>query len=126
MASSPSLRQVFVRDLSLLCSIGVHQHEKNTRQRIIINLNLSIEEDDPSMVNDMLGHVVCYETLIVQVRELISREHVHLVETLAEKIAMVCLRDRRVREAWVRVEKPDIIPDALSVGVEIVRSNPMP
>lgn len=126
MVFSPSMRQVFVRDLSLLCSIGVHQHEKNTRQRITINLNLSIEEDDPVIVNDMLDHVVCYETLVAEVRALVSREHVNLVETLAEKVAMVCLRDRRVREARVRVEKPDIIPDALSVGVEIVRNNPVP
>ena len=125
MPSSPSLRHVFVRDLSLLCSIGVHQHEKDAKQRIIINLDLSVEESDPAKINDMLEQVVCYETLIDRVRGLVSKEHVHLVETLAEKIATACLMDRRVREVRVSVEKPDIIPDAFSVGVEIVRDNPV-
>jgi 7,8-dihydroneopterin aldolase/epimerase/oxygenase len=43
------------------------------------------------------------------------------VETLAERIAALCLSDRRVRVARVRVEKLDVFPDATSVGVEIER-----
>jgi dihydroneopterin aldolase len=43
------------------------------------------------------------------------------VETLAEQIAALCLEDRRVRVARVRVEKLDVFVDATSVGVEIER-----
>ena len=45
----------------------------------------------------------------------------NLVETLAERFAESCLRDKRVAAARVRIEKPDIIPNARSVGVEIER-----
>jgi 7,8-dihydroneopterin aldolase/epimerase/oxygenase len=51
----------------------------------------------------------------------LAQGHVNLVETLCEKIASACLKDRRVLAARIRVEKPDIIPNARSVGVEIER-----
>jgi dihydroneopterin aldolase len=44
-----------------------------------------------------------------------------LAETLAELIAAACLKDRRVMAARVRVEKPHVIKNARSVGVEIER-----
>ena len=43
------------------------------------------------------------------------------METLAERIAEACLTDTRVQAARVRVEKPEVIPNAASVGVEIER-----
>jgi len=43
------------------------------------------------------------------------------VETLAERIAALCLDDARVRSVRIRVEKLDVFPDATSVGVEIER-----
>ncbi len=126
MIGQNSLRRVFVRDLVLWCSIGVHQYEKNETQRIRINLDLMVEEKDVAEIDDRLEHVVCYESLIESVRKVVLQEHVHLVETLVEKIANICLLDRRVRTARVSVEKLDIIKDAASVGVEIVRENPHP
>jgi 7,8-dihydroneopterin aldolase/epimerase/oxygenase len=52
----------------------------------------------------------------------LEQGRVNLVETLREKIAQACVKDRRVLAARIRVEKPDIIPQARSVGVEIERS----
>jgi 7,8-dihydroneopterin aldolase/epimerase/oxygenase len=56
------------------------------------------------------------------VEAILAAGHTNLVETLCEKIAQSCLTDKRVLSARVRVEKPDIIPNARSVGVEIERS----
>ena len=57
-----------------------------------------------------------------KVDAIIAEGHVNLVETLAERIAAACLKDRRVMAARVRIEKPEIIPNARSVGVEIERA----
>ncbi|HEX2117219.1 MAG TPA: dihydroneopterin aldolase, partial [Alphaproteobacteria bacterium] len=73
---------------------------------------------------DRLDSVVCYDDLIAAVRVVVDAEHVQLVETLAERIAEACFRDRRVITARVRVEKLDVYPDAESVGVEIERRRP--
>jgi len=60
--------------------------------------------------------------VVKKVEAILAEGHINLVETLCEKIAAACLKDRRVMAARVRVEKPDIIPNARSVGVEIERT----
>lgn len=114
-----AIRHVFVRDLVLTCSIGVHAHEKGAPQRVRINLDLAVREGND--IGDDLANVVCYEGIVSGIRGLVGESHVNLVETLAERVAAMCLDDVRVRVARVRIEKLDVFPDATSVGVEIER-----
>lgn len=116
------IRHVFVRDLVLSGSIGVHHHERETEQRIRVNLDLAVSEGSEP-VNDKLNNVICYEKIVTKVKAVVGRGHVNLVETLAEDIAALCLADARVRSVRVRIEKLDIVPEAQSVGVEIERFN---
>ena len=117
-----SVRHVFVRDLMLTCFIGVHKHERKKPQRIRINLDLAVGESGRP-ASDRLSEVVCYEEVVEGIRQLTGSGHVNLVETLAERIADMCLEDRRVQAARVRVEKLDVFQDAASAGVEIERFN---
>jgi dihydroneopterin aldolase len=114
------LRHVFVRDLEIIALLGVHEHEKAKAQRIIVNIDLSVREAS-SKIEDDIRNVVSYEVVVRRVERIVAQGHVHLVETLAERIAEACLSDERVTAARVRIEKPDIIPNARSVGVEIER-----
>ena len=115
------IRHVFVRDLTLLALIGIHDAEKIKAQRIVVSIDLSVQETDGPMPDD-ISHVVSYEIIVKKCEAIVAEGHVNLVETLAEKFADACLKDRRVVAARVRIEKPDIIPNAKSVGVEIERS----
>lgn len=114
------IRHVFVRDLVLDASIGVHTHELSGQQRVRFNLDLAVAEGGDGLGDD-LANVVCYEKVITGVRAIVAAGHVNLVETLAEKVADMCLADSRVLSVRVRVEKLDIVADAASVGVEIER-----
>jgi len=115
-----AVRHVFIHDMVLPCSIGVHRHERNGKQRIRINLDLAVREGTEPL-NDSLANVVCYEDVADGIRAIVARGHVNLVETLAEDIASLCLGDLRVLSVRVRVEKLDVFTDAKSVGVEIER-----
>jgi dihydroneopterin aldolase len=126
------LRHVFLRDLLLPASIGVHPHEHAAPQRIRINVDLGVEDDGtralsraavgrPNVGRDHLRRVVDYEGVADAVRAIVAAGHVMLVETLAERIAESCLADPRVHLARVRVEKLDVFADAASAGVEIER-----
>lgn len=114
-----AVRHVFIRDLVLSCMIGVHRHERTDTQRVRINLDLAVREG--RSLDDDLSNVVCYERITKGVREIVSRGHINLVETLAEEVSAMCLLDWRVRSVRVRVEKLDVFPDVTSVGVEIER-----
>jgi len=121
-AAATTLRgesRVFVRDLMMTAKIGLHQHERLAEQRVRINLDLTVA-DNPA-IDDDYDNVVCYGGLVTGVRRVIGAGHVNLAETLAERIAEMCLEDRRVLSARVRVEKLDVFPEAASVGVEIER-----
>jgi dihydroneopterin aldolase len=113
-------RMLFVRDLVVPCAIGVYAHEKGKRQNVRINVELNIAEPDAEH-HDRITEVVSYDDVVTGIRALADQGHIHLVETLAERIADLCLADRRVNRVRVRIEKLDVLPEAESVGVEIDR-----
>ena len=126
-SSARAFRHMFLRDLVLPASIGVHPHEHSAPQRVRINIDLGVEDDGARPLSrqpvgrDELSRVVDYEKLADRVRGIVASGHVRLVETLAERVAEACLMDRRVHMARVRVEKLDVFADATSAGVEIER-----
>jgi 7,8-dihydroneopterin aldolase/epimerase/oxygenase len=118
----PDCRRVFIRDLVMLCSIGVHAHEHDAKQRIRLNLDLDVAEDTRP-IDDDLRNVVCYDEIISAVRRVVDAGHVRLIETLAERIAGLCLGDPRIRRARIQIEKLDVYADIASVGITIERFN---
>lgn len=116
-------RHVFLRDMVVQASIGIHPHERGARQRVRINVDLGVTED-PANERDRLDRVVDYEALANRVREIATTSHINLVETLAERIAHACLVDKRVCLARVRIEKLDAFADIVAVGVEVERAQP--
>lgn len=121
-ASNTELRRVFVRDLVMTCSIGVHAHEHEHKQRVRLNLDLDVLETIEPLEDD-LRNVVCYDEIISAVRRIVDTGHVRLIETLAERVAGLCLADPRIRTARVQIEKLDVYKDVASVGISIVRHN---
>lgn len=114
-------RRVFVRDLEIVASVGVFEHEKRYEQRIIVSVELDVEDAYDGRT-DRLDQVLDYAEVVDGISRIVQAEHVHLLETLAERIAGYLLCDPRVRTAKVRVEKPDVLPQVKSVGIEIERS----
>jgi len=112
-------RRLFIRDLMIDASIGIHRHERQGDQRVRINIDLSVRDETP--VNDSIANVISYDDIVAGIKAIVAEGHINLVETLAERIGDFCMADRRVTAARVRVEKLDAIAEAQSVGVEIER-----
>lgn len=112
--------RILIRDLMLMCRIGVHDYEHEAPQRVRVNVELRVVAN-PAPLADDVAHVISYEKIILRIKALAAAGHVELVETLAERIAHLCLADRRAIAVRVRVEKLDVEPDAAAVGVEIER-----
>ena len=113
--------RILVTDLIVPWQIGVRRHEEDRRQRVRINLDLRVREL-PDADRDDYHDVLCYENIVERIREMASTGHVKLAETLAQRVATMCLSDPRAEQVTVRVEKLDAVPDAGSVGVELTRS----
>ncbi|MDA1132346.1 MAG: dihydroneopterin aldolase [Proteobacteria bacterium] len=112
-------RRVVVRGLALDARIGAYARERNGPQPVRIDLVLEVA---PGPLSDDLAAAVSYDDVIAAIRRLVAGAHIQLAETLAERIADVCLADPRVKAATVRVEKPDAVADAAGVGAEVVKT----
>ncbi len=115
--------RIIVSDLVLPWRIGVRRHEEDRRQRVRINLDLVVREQTDPMA-DNYQEVTCYEKIIERIRQMAAAGHVKLAETVAHKVAQMCLMEPNAEEVTVRVEKLDAVHDAASVGVEIRRFRP--
>jgi dihydroneopterin aldolase len=112
--------RIFVHDLEMIASVGVHEFEKVRPQRIRVSIDLTVGPRPPD-ATDTVDTVLSYENIVKAVRAIVATGHFHLIETLAERIAAECLTHYTVSAAKVKLEKPDIFPDAATVGIEIER-----
>lgn len=112
--------RILINDLVLDCRIGVYAHERLAPQRVRINVNLEVRNGIRHEADD-IADVVSYEGILEGIKALAAGDHINLVETLAERIADLCLADARALCAKVKVEKLDIEPNAAGIGIEIER-----
>lgn len=117
-AAQPAWR-VFLEGLEVSASIGIHAHERETRQRILVDVELEMA-GTPIPSEDRLVETADYEAIARRVEDLARAGHVQLVETLAERIATWCLKDERVTRVRVRVSKPEVLSNARGAGCEVV------
>lgn len=118
-----TLDQIHIRDLRLRCIIGVYETERTERQDIVINLTLAGDFSAAGRSDD-IADAVDYKVLKTQVIKLVESSEFRLIETLAERVAEICLSHPKVRRVTVSVDKPGALRFARSVAFEITRDKP--
>lgn len=103
---------------------GVFDFERREGQVFVIDLLLGVDTR-PAAASDDLHDTVDYGTLVATVKAAVERDPVDLIETLAQRIADVCLLDSRVQWVRVSVHKPNAPIDATfsDVTLTITRAN---
>jgi dihydroneopterin aldolase len=109
--------RIFVRDLVMPVRIGAYAHEREKPQNVRFNVEVTAVR--PARAAADMRHVLSYDVIMDAIRLVVAREHIALVEALAERVAEFLLAHPRVLSVTVRVEKLDLGPG--SVGVEITR-----
>lgn len=110
---------IFIRDMIVEMGVGAYEAEKGRKQRVRINV-IAEPVVWPDASHDNLAQAVSYDSIVSHILTVTNADHIHLVETVAEKIAQSCLAEKRIRKITVRVEKMDIYKYAIP-GVEIIR-----
>jgi dihydroneopterin aldolase len=85
---------------------GVFEFEKRDGQAFVIDLSLGVSTAGAAASDD-LRDTVDYGSLVESVKAAVEKDPVDLIETLAQRIADVCLTDVRVEWVRVTVHKPD-------------------
>ena len=113
--------KVFIRDLTIEMFAGIYDFERENKQRVIINIHMYVQNNESEQLKD-IDDVVSYEDVVNKVKDIANARHYDLLESFAEDIASLCLLNNKVRRVLVRAEKPDIIEETKTVGIEIIRT----
>lgn len=111
-----------INDLVVRCVVGTKPEERTSPQDVCVNVILECDLSKAGR-SDNLDDTVNYSDLRRRIVSLAQSGRFRLIESMAEAIAGVCLSDRRVHSAIVRVEKPGAVPGARSAGVEMRREH---
>jgi len=112
--------KIFITDLMTSGQIGVNSPERDHPQAIIINLTLYLDTRQAGKSDD-IAHTVNYSTIAKETKAIVAASSFYTVEALAEEIASQLLSNHPIQFIKVRVEKPNVVTSARSVGVEILR-----
>ena len=111
---------ILVRDLRVEALIGIHRRERHVRQTLSIDLDIGLP-GTAVFKSDKVADTVDYEQVAVKIKALAASGHFRLVETLAERIAALLIKDFGAPWAKISVAKIGILPNAKLVGVTIER-----
>jgi dihydroneopterin aldolase len=113
--------KIFLTALSTEAVIGIFDWERDIKQRIEIDLELSLDLAAAAK-SDSIADTLNYKSVAKRVLAFVEESHFQLVETLAERIAGLVLAEFPVLQVRVTVHKPGAIRNSRDVGVIIERS----
>ena len=113
-------RKVIITDLIFNTLIGIHDFEKKKEQQIKFNIEIDINPLLKGAEND-LDSIVNYENVIKKIKLITQKKHYNLLETLAEEIFSNLFVSKNIIKIKLRIEKPEIIKNTSSVGIEITK-----
>lgn len=116
-------QSIFIRGLRVDAQIGVHAHEKNRTQPLKMDVDIAISDSKFHPTHDRLVEVFDYQKIRDAILAVVETGHVHLLETLAERVIERLLAMPDVHAVRVRIIKFTAFDDCDSVGVEVFRSN---
>ena len=118
------LHIIRIDDAKALVRVGVPAPERATPQEVRISVTLALNDPPPYTKNDRIGATVDYDRIIHFIRDDLGAP-AHLIETLADRVAMHCLSlSTRARWVEVTVKKPSVMSGDGMVAVTIRRERP--
>lgn len=116
--------QIFIRNLRVDAIVGIHPHEREKTQPLLIQVCLWVRSFEPAL-DDRIENTVDYHRIANLMSEHAVRAKAQLLERLAHMLVEKCFdADERIESAQITLEKPNAIPNARCGGVTLRRSRP--
>ena len=113
--------RIFIKGLNAEAIIGIYDWEKNTRQTIMVDLEMQTDIRKAAASDD-INDTLNYKSISKRLVSFIEESRFELVETLSEKLAEIVLDEFGVESLKLTLHKPGALSDAEDVGIIISRS----
>src|SRR5882757_840718 len=112
--------RIFIRELKTEAIIGIYDWERQVKQTVLLDIDFSADIRKAALT-DSVQDTLNYKRVAKRVLSFVEASQFHLVETLAEHIAMLILEEFGV--AWVSIvlSKPGAVRNSRDVGVALER-----
>ena len=112
--------KIFIHALKTEAIIGIFDWERQVKQTVIVDIEIGADVRKAAL-SDSIEDTINYKRIAKRVLTFVEESKFHLVETLAEHIAMLVLDDFGI--SWVRISlsKPGAIRSSRDVGVKVER-----
>tara|TARA_Y100000590_G_scaffold330874_1_gene375899 strand:+ start:239 stop:667 length:429 start_codon:yes stop_codon:yes gene_type:complete len=114
-------RSVLIKNFIIQEIIGIHQHEKIKKQKIKFNIVIDVDQNVLPNEEDIKS-IVDYEKITNNLKNLVKNKKYNFLESLAEDSFKEIFEDKRINSVKIKIEKPEAIKNADSVGVEVFKS----
>ena len=114
-------RNVFIKDFIIEEIIGIHKHEKIKKQKIKFNIVLDVNKSSIPDEKDIKS-IVDYEKITNKLENLTKSKKYNFLESLVEDSFKEIFEDKRINSVTIKIEKPEAIKKAKSVGVEVFKT----
>lgn len=115
-------RRIIFEQLALDARIGILEHELRATQPLHIDAEFDVDISKEVRDND-IQTVLDYRHLRNAIVDECTRQHVHLLETLAEQLVERIFSEfDEVSQIRIRISKPLAFSDCAAVGIELQRS----
>lgn len=112
--------QILCRGLQVECEIGIRDSEQGVKQKLLIDFTADVEAARADQADAIR---LDYSAVIPEISAMIGTRKFHLIETVAERIAVSLLRHEGVKSVEVVVTKfPKDLPNVASVACVCRRS----
>lgn len=111
-----------LQGLKVECIVGIHPHERETRQSVLLDIDLDYDFA-PATAEDGIAHAVDYTRAASLATELAEQRGFQLIETMAEEISAALLATfPQVRRVRLEIRKPAAVPAATCAFVRVERT----
>ena len=120
-AKNTTKRTIFIKDFIIQEIIGIHDYEKAKKQKIKFNIVIDVNQNTLPNEKD-LRSIINYEKITKQLESLVKNKKYNFLESLAEDSFVEIFKDKRINSVKIKIEKPEAIKNADSVGVEVFKT----
>ncbi len=113
---------IFIQGLRVDAQIGVHAHEKHRVQPLALDAEIQVSEHCFRPAHDRIDEVFDYQSLRNAMIAVVNAGHIHLLETLADRVIQTILQLPDVQSVRLRISKFTAFDDCQAVGVEVFRT----